>query len=155
VIATAGVDAKLDQARQLGADYGINYTRGNFATQVRHMTNNRGVDVVVDTVGGETFRRSLECLAVGGRLILVGTVGGSTVDVELQYLVSRGINVMGLNASTLPPYQAADRFRQIYDLVASNRLHAVIDRVLSLADAPLAHKLLATRSHFGKIVLRT
>jgi NADPH:quinone reductase-like Zn-dependent oxidoreductase len=155
VIATAGADAKLDQARQLGADFGINYSRANFATQVRHMTNNRGVDVILDTVGGDTFRRSIECLAMGGRLITVGTVGGSAVDVDLQYLISRGISVIALNACALPPYQAADRFRQIYDLVAHGRLHAVIDRVLSLSDAPLAHKLLATRSHFGKIVLRT
>jgi NADPH:quinone reductase-like Zn-dependent oxidoreductase len=155
VIATAGTDGKLDQARQLGADYGINYARANFATQVRHMTNNRGADVIVDTVGGVTFDRSLECLAMGGRLISVGMVGGSAVNVDLQHLISRGVNVIGLNASTLPPYQAADRFRQICDLVASGRLHAVIDRVLPLSDAPLAHKLLAARSHFGKIVLRT
>lgn len=155
VIVTAGADTKLDQARQLGADYGINYARTNFATQVRHMTNNRGVDVIVDTVGGATFQRSLECLAMGGRLISVGMVGGSAVDVDLQYLVSRGVNVIGLNASALPPYQAADRFRQLCDLVANERLHAVIDRVLPLSDAPLAHKLLAGRSSFGKIVLRT
>ncbi len=155
VIATASADAKLDQARQLGADHAINYSRTNFVTQVRHMTNNRGVDVVIDTVGGDVFHRSLECLAVGGRLISVGTVGGSAVNVDLQHLVSRGISVIGLNAGILPPYQAADRYRQLYDLVAHDRLHAVIDRVLSLSDAPLAHKLLATRSHFGKIVLRT
>jgi putative YhdH/YhfP family quinone oxidoreductase len=155
VIATASTDAKLERARQLGADFVINYARSDFAIQTKSMTNNRGVDVILDSVGGETFTRSLECLAPGGRLIAVGLVGGAEVQVDLRQIVPRGISVLGLSAGTLPPYQAADRYRQIGDLVARGRLHPVIDRILPLSDAPLAHRLMAQRNHFGKIILRT
>jgi NADPH:quinone reductase-like Zn-dependent oxidoreductase len=155
VIATASTDAKLDRARKLGADLLINYTRSDFAAQAKSMTNNRGVDVILDSVGGETFRRSLDCLATGGRLVAVGLVGGADVQVDLRQIVPRGISVLGLSAGALPPYQAADRYRQIGDLVARGQLQPVIDRILPLSEAPLAHKLMAERNHFGKIVLRT
>jgi len=153
VIATASTDTKLDRAREIGADQVINYTRADFVAQARGLTGNRGVDVVLDAVGGETFTRSVECLAVGGVLVAVGLLGGSDVRVDLRQIVPRGISVLGLNASALPPYQIADRFRQLSDLVARGQLHPVIDRVLPLADAPLAHRLLAQRTTFGKIVL--
>lgn len=154
VIATAGSDAKLDRARKLGADVVIHYGRGDFAAQARSITNNRGVEVVVDTVGGEIFRRSLECLAPGGRLVSLGMVGGSEVQVDLRKIIPRGISVVGLHAGALPPYQTADRYRQITQLVMQGRLHPVIDQVLPLAEAATAHQLLMQRQHFGKIILR-
>lgn len=155
VIVTAGSSAKLDLARQLGADHGINYTRGDFASQARTLTGNRGVDVVLDTVGGEIFQRSLGCLCLGGRLIAVGSVGGTEVAVDLRQITFKGLSVIGLNSGALPPYQIADRFRQIVDLVARGRLRPVIDRVFPLDEAQAAHRLLAGRTCFGKIILRT
>ncbi len=155
VIATAGADAKLEYARELSADAVFNYGRGDFAAQVRSVTNNRGVDVVIDTVGGEIFRRSLECLAMGGKLVAVGMVGGAEVQVDLRKIIPRGISVVGVNPGSLPPYQAADRYRQIHQLVLQGRLHPVIDRILPLAKAAEAHHLLTQRQNFGKIILRT
>jgi NADPH:quinone reductase-like Zn-dependent oxidoreductase len=155
VIATAGSDAKLDRARQLGADLVINYARGDFVLQTRNMTGGRGVDVILDAVGGETFRRSLDCLSVGGRLVAVGMVGGAEVRMDLRQIVPRGISVLGLNANALPPYQAADRYRQLSDLVVRGRLSPVIDRILPLAEAATAHRILAQRQHFGKVLLKT
>jgi putative YhdH/YhfP family quinone oxidoreductase len=155
VIATAGTDAKLERARQLGADLVINYARSDFVAQARAMTNNRGADAILDSVGGETFSRSLSCLAIGGRLVAIGMVGGADVHIDLAHIVTRGISVIGLRAGALPPHQAADRYRQIGDLVARGQLRPVIDRILPLSDAALAHKLMEQRGNFGKIVLKT
>ncbi|MGH2344660.1 MAG: quinone oxidoreductase family protein, partial [Chloroflexota bacterium] len=152
---TVGADAKLEYARELGADVVLNYGRGDFAAQARNVTNNRGVEVVIDTVGGDILRRSLECLAPGGRLVSLGTVGGAEVRVDLRKVIPRGIGVLGVNAGALPPYQAADRYRQIHQLVLQGRLHPVIDRILPLAEAAEAHTLLTQRQNFGKIILRT
>jgi NADPH:quinone reductase-like Zn-dependent oxidoreductase len=155
VIATAGTDVKLELARQLGADQAINYARADFVVQTRSLTGGRGVDVILDSVGGETFRRSMECLAAGGRLVAIGMVGGADVRVDLRQIVPRGISVLGLNANALPPYQAADRYRQLGDLVVRGRLSPVIDRILPLAEAATAHRVLAQRQQFGKVLLKT
>ncbi|HVC80822.1 MAG TPA: zinc-binding dehydrogenase [Chloroflexota bacterium] len=154
VIVTAGADSKLDRARKLGADFAINYTHGDFALQVKSITNNRGAEVVIDPVGGEILRRSLECVAPGGKIVSVGMVAGSDVVLDLRKLIPRGISVVGLHAGALPPYQIADRYRQIAQLLTQGRLHPVIDQVLPLAEAATAHQLLMQRLHFGKIVLR-
>ena len=155
VIATASTDSKLERARELGADVVINYTHGNFVAQAKSVTNNRGVDVVLDTVGGDIFVRSLECLAPAGKLVALGMVGGGEVQVDLRQIIPRGVSVLGVNAGSLPPYQMADRYRQIGQLVAHGRMWPVIDRVLPLAEAATAHRLLAQRQQFGKIILRT
>jgi NADPH:quinone reductase-like Zn-dependent oxidoreductase len=154
VIATAGADSKVDRARKLGADFAINYSQGDFASQVKSITNNRGAEVVIDPVGGEILRRSLECVAPGGKVVSVGMVAGSEVVLDLRKLIPRGISVVGLHAGALPPYQIADRYRQIAQLITQGRLHPVIDQVLPLAEAVTAHQLLMQRRHFGKIVLR-
>lgn len=155
VIATASTDAKLERARQLGADAVINYARSDFSAHARALTGGRGVDVILDSVGGETFRRSIDCIAPGGTLIAIGMVGGADVHLDLRQVVQRSINVLGLRASALPPYQAADRYRQLGDLVVRGRLMPVIDKVLPLGEAATAHRLLAQRNHFGKILLKT
>ena len=74
---------------------------------------------------------------------------------DLRKVISRGISVVGVNPGSLPPYQAADRYRQIHQLVLQGRLHPVIDRILPLAEAAEAHQLLTHRQNFGKIILRT
>lgn len=155
VIATAGSDGRLERARQLGADHVINYARGDFVAQTRSLTHNRGVDVVLDPVGGVLLSRSVECMAPNGKLVAVGQIGGSEAIVDLRQLIPRGISVLGLNAGALPPYQAADRYRQMMDLVMHRRLHPVIDRVLPLSEAASAHRLIGQRTHFGKILLKT
>jgi len=81
-------------------------------------------------------------------------VAGSEVQLDLRKLIPRGISVVGLHAGALPPYQTADRYRQITQLVMQGRLHPVIDRVLPLAEAVTAHQVLMQRQYFGKIVLR-
>lgn len=155
VIATAGSDAKLERARQLGADQVVNYNRTDFVAQVRSLTHNRGVDVVVDPIGGSLLSRSLGCITPGGKLVAAGSIGGEDVEIDLRRLIPLGISILGLNAGALPPYQAADRFRQLLDLVLHRRLSPIIDRVLPLAEAAGAHRLLAQRATFGKILLKT
>jgi NADPH:quinone reductase-like Zn-dependent oxidoreductase len=155
VIATAGSDSKLERARQLGAEHVINYSRTDFVAQVRSLTHNRGVDVVIDPVGGSLLSQSLGCIAPNGKLVAVGSIGGEDVEMDLRRLIPLGISVLGLNAGAMPPYQAADRYRQLLELVLHRRLHPVIDRTLPLAEAATAHRLLAQRSTFGKILLKT
>jgi NADPH:quinone reductase-like Zn-dependent oxidoreductase len=155
VIATSNSDSKLDRIRQLGADHVINYARADWVAQVRALIGNRGVDVVLDPIGGEILSRSLECIAPNGKLVAIGQVAGSEVVVPLKILSGRNISILGLNAGSLPPHQAADRYRQMTDLVVRGRLRPIIDRVLPLSDAATAHRVMAARQHFGKILLRT
>jgi putative YhdH/YhfP family quinone oxidoreductase len=155
VIATTGSDAKADLALQLGADHVLNYSKHDFVAPVKRLTRTRGVDVVLDLVGGTVLSRSLECLAPNGTVVAMGMLGGSAVEVNLQHLVPRGVRLLGLNAGALPPYQAADRYRQMLDLVLRQRLFPVIDRILPLSDAAAAHRILTGRQHFGKILLKT
>ena len=154
VIATTGTDAKADLALQLGADHAINYNKHDFVAQVKRLTHTRGVDVVFDPIGGPMLGLSLDCMAPNSTLVAVGTLGGAAVDFSLQQLIPRGIRIVGLNAGALPPYQAADRYRQMFDLVMRQRLFPVIDRILPLADAAAAHRVLAQRANFGRILLK-
>jgi NADPH:quinone reductase-like Zn-dependent oxidoreductase len=82
-------------------------------------------------------------------------VGGAEVQVDLRKIIPRGINVVGVNPGSLPPYQAADRYRQIAQLILQGRLQPVIDRILPLSEAAEAHSVLMQRQQFGKIILRT
>lgn len=155
VIATSSSDGKLDRLRQLGADYVLNYTRSDWVAQTRSLVGNRGVDVVLDPIGGEVLSRSLECIAPNGRLVAIGQVAGSDVTVPLKILSGRNISILGLNSGALPPHQAADRYRQMMDLMVRGQLRPIIDRVLPLSEAAAAHRVMAARQHFGKILLRT
>ena len=155
VIATAGSDEKLARIRDLGANETINYRTTDFAQAVRQLTGGRGVDVVLESVGGDTLIRSIELLAPGGRLVSVGNTSAEFPPIDSGLLMEKDISLMGLYlGAELMRSGALEEFAKVVDLCARGELKVVIDRVLPLAEAAEAHRILADRSNFGKVILR-
>ena len=155
VIATAGSDEKLARARELGADEAINYRTTDFAEAVTAITGGRGVDVVLESVGGRTLVRSIELLASGGRLVSVGNSSHEPVSIDAALLVERDVSLSGLYlGSELLKSGAIGEFQKVVDLCGRGDLKVIVDRVLPLTEAAAAHGILADRANFGKVILK-
>ena len=148
VIATAGSELKLQKAKELGADDVLLHTIPHFSREVKRLTDRRGVDVVVEHVGEATWQESLASLAVGGRLVTCGATTGYEGKIDLRYLFSRHISILGSYMGSKAELYPA------LDLLARGLVKPVIDTILPLADAKEAHVRLEQREQFGKIVLR-
>jgi NADPH:quinone reductase-like Zn-dependent oxidoreductase len=147
VIATAGSDEKLERARALGADEGVNHARENVPVRVRALTAKKGADVVVEHVGGPVFESALAALARGGRLVTCGATLGGKVTIDLNGLFGRHQSLLG-------SYMGTRRdMIEVLPHLASGRLRPVVDSVLPLAEARRAHERVEARQHFGKVVL--
>jgi NADPH:quinone reductase-like Zn-dependent oxidoreductase len=148
VIATAGSDEKLEKARELGADAVINHTTQKIADEVKRLTNRRGVDVVFEHVGQATWDSSIHSLAVGGRLVTCGATTGFEGALNIAYLFTRQLSVLGSFMGS-----KAELFSAL-ELLRRGLLKPVIDVVLPLEKCAEAHRRLEDREQFGKIVLR-
>ena len=155
VFATASKDDKLERLAELGVDHGINYTTTEFVPEVRHLTDGRGVDVVVDSVGGQVLAGSLQCLAYRGRCVTVGNAGreqGERHDLSSLMGGNQSITGVFLGAEI-----ATDRVQGMIgrhlDDIATGELKVVIDRTFPLADAAAAHAYLESRQAFGRVLL--
>ncbi len=157
VIATASKDDKLDRLKPLGLDHGINYLATDFAEEVRALTGGAGANVIVDSVGGETLQKSLQCLAYRGRLVNVGDAGRSApqrLDVSTMRAQNQSFSGVFLGAELLLGGP------RVYDLIAAQladiaagRLQVVIDRSYPLAEAAAAHAYIESRQAFGRVIL--
>jgi 2-desacetyl-2-hydroxyethyl bacteriochlorophyllide A dehydrogenase len=147
VTATAGTDEKLSKARELGADYVINHRSQKIRDEVRRITNKRGVDVVFEHVGTATWDDSVASLALGGRLVTCGATTGYDAKIDLRFLFSRQLSLLGSYMG------AKSELQTVMKLVAAGRLKPVVDRVFPLAEAAAAHAYLEAGSQFGKVVL--
>jgi NADPH:quinone reductase-like Zn-dependent oxidoreductase len=147
VFATASTDAKLQQARTLGADVLINYKMNEFDKKIRELTDKRGVDVVIDHVGADTWVRSLRSARRGGRVLTCGATTGFAPQTDLRQIFFRQLQVIG---STMGNHR---EFLDVMKCLFRGQLKAVIDRVLPLKDARMGHELIEQRAVFGKIVL--
>ena len=157
-LVTAGSDEKCQRCRAHGADVAINYRASDFAPQVREATGGTGVNVVLDSIGGKYLAANLECLALDGRLVIIGLIGGAKADINLAMLLLRRLQVIG---STLRTRSAADKaaivsqfVERFGDALNAGRIKPVIDRVLPLEQAAEAHRVVQSSVHFGKVVLR-
>jgi NADPH:quinone reductase-like Zn-dependent oxidoreductase len=147
VIASAGSDEKLKRARQLGAEEVVNYAVEDLAVRARELTGGRGVDVVMECVGGDVLRASLQSLAKDGKVVTVGGHAGEVVPVDVILLFRNQWSLIGSVRAT------ADEIRHVIGLVAQGSLQAVVDRVLPLERAVDAHRYVEERRQFGKLVL--
>ena len=147
VIATAGSEAKLAKARELGADEVIEHSKQNIADEVKRITNRRGVDVVFEHVGQATWEQSVRSLAVGGRLVTCGATTGFEGKIDIRYLFTRNLSILGTYMGG-----KAELF-DVLKLVARGELKPVVDIVLPLEQAAAAQERLENREQFGKIVL--
>lgn len=158
VYATAGSDDKCRACEQLGAAHAINYRTHDFVQVIRELTRDRGVDLVLDIVGGSYVARNLSVLAVDGRLVQIAFQSGdTTVPVDFRRILGRRLTITG---STLRPRsveekgQIADALRaQVWPLVERGAVKPVIYRTLPLRDAAAAHRLMESSEHVGKILL--
>jgi NADPH:quinone reductase-like Zn-dependent oxidoreductase len=147
VLATAGSDAKADRARALGADEVINYKTSDFVAEVKRLTGKRGVDVVIEHVGGDVMTKSILSTTAGGRIVTCGATAGFEPKIDLRHVFFRQIEILG---STMGPKGS---LFGILEHVKAGRLRPVVDRVLPLWQAAEAHRALEAREAFGKIVL--
>ncbi|MBI2266654.1 MAG: zinc-binding dehydrogenase [Armatimonadetes bacterium] len=148
VLATAGSLEKLEKARALGADELIPYREEDFTEAVRRLTGKRGVDVVLDHVGGDTFSGSVACLAKGGRLITCGATSGADIKLDLHRVFFKSLSILG---STMG---SKAEVLEVFRFVEQGKLKPVIDRVIPFTSVRDAHRLLDERGAFGKIILK-
>lgn len=147
VIATASSDEKLARAKELGADITINYREQDFAAAVRQATAKRGVDVVVEHVGTETWERSIACLSRKGRLVTCGATTGAEGKLDIWTLFAKETQIIGSYGGT------RQDVRQVLKLAAAGRIKPVIFRRYPLAQAREAQRAMAGREQFGKLIL--
>jgi putative PIG3 family NAD(P)H quinone oxidoreductase len=157
VITTAGDDAKTAFCRGLGADHAINYRTQDFVAEVARITGKRGVDLVLDIVGGDYIEKNLKCLALEGRLVIIAFLRGSRVEVDWRHIMLRRLTVTGSTLRASPAERKvalAQALREnIWPLIESGEVKTVVHRVFPLADAAAAHALMESSQHIGKIVL--
>ena len=148
VITTASSDEKLAKARELGADETINYTHEDWPKEVRRLTGRRGVDVVVEHTGAETWPGSIAALKNNGRLVTCGATSGYDARTDLRQVFYRHLTLLGSFMGSKAELLEAMKF------VAAGKLRAIVDRGLPLSEAREAHELIESRGQFGKVVLK-
>jgi NADPH:quinone reductase-like Zn-dependent oxidoreductase len=148
VIVTSGSDEKLERATTLGAAHGINHKKQDYAQEVKKLTAGRGVDVVVDSVGGEVWQKSLSALARGGRLVTCGATAGGQPNDDLDAIISKELKIYG---STLG---SREDFRQLLSFLSATKIRPIIDRKFSLKEAAAAQQRMEEARQFGKILLQ-
>lgn len=147
VITTAGDESKLEKARALGADHGINHYQQKISEEVRKITNKEGVDIVVEHVGQATWEESMKSLKAGGTIVTCGATTGFDAKFDLRFLFARQLSFLGSYMGTMG---------DLYDVlghVFGGRLKPVVDRAFSLKDTKAAHEYMESSQMFGKIVI--
>jgi NADPH:quinone reductase-like Zn-dependent oxidoreductase len=147
VLATAGSARKLELARELGAEAAIDHHRAELVDEVRRLTDRRGVDIVVEHVGQQTWDRSLRCLAPGGRLVTCGATTGPAASLDLRWLFGRQLSLLGSYMGGKGELLEASRW------LFEGKLRPVLDETFPLARAADAQRRMEGSQHFGKIVL--
>lgn len=147
VIATAGSDAKLERARELGAHDVIRHDQADIGREARKLTGKKGVEVVFEHVAGPVFEQAVAALARNGRLVTCGATAGSKVTLDVNLLFGRHLTLMGSWMGRRA------ELVEVLKFVRDGRLKPVVDSVLPLAEARKAHEKIEARQHFGKVVL--
>jgi putative PIG3 family NAD(P)H quinone oxidoreductase len=157
VIVTCGSDAKCARALDLGAEAAINYREQDFVEEVHRATDRRGVDVVIDMVGGDYVPRNLACLTEEGRHVSIAVQRGSTAEIRVFDVMRRRLTLTGSTLRNRPvefKTMVADELaKTVWPYVEGGRLKPVIDSTFALSDAAKAHERMESGGHVGKIVL--
>ncbi len=156
-IVTAGSAEKCGRCLELGADAAANYREDDFAQTVADATDGRGVDVVLDSIGGPYLEKNLASLAIDGRLVIIGLMGGARAEIPLGPMLVRRLRVIGSTLRALPDETKAEIVQGFLadfgEALESGTIGPVVDRVLPLGEAAAAHRVMKASDHFGKIVL--
>lgn len=147
VIASAGSDSKLDRARELGAHEGINYHTHDLEAEVMRITQGRGVDLVIELVGGEILQKSLAATALGGRVAVGGAHAGEKVEIDVVRFFRKQLTMVSTHSF---PKSTTSR---VVQMIADGIFKPTTEQSFPLKDAPQAHRVLMSRDFFGKVVL--
>lgn len=148
VITTVGSDEKEKRAKELGADEVINYAKTDFTKKARALTQNQGVDIVLEHIGAQTFEKSLHALSKRGRLVTCGVTSGGTVQIDLRFLFVRQHSILGCYMGS------REELNKAIELLKKGRVKPVVDTVFPLREAREAQVRMLERKNFGKIVLK-
>ena len=158
VYTTAGTQEKCDFCKNLGADVAINYNENNFEDEIKTLTENRGVDVILDMVGGPYFPKNIKILASEGRLLQIALMQGYKAEVDFRPLLMKRVTLTG---STLRPRSVEEKaaiarglFKEVWPLLDSGIIRPIIHQTFPLEKAADAHRLMESSNHIGKILLK-
>jgi NADPH:quinone reductase-like Zn-dependent oxidoreductase len=148
IFTTVGSNDKIDRALQLGADVVINHRTHDFSQEINRLTGKRGVNIIFEHIGPETWPKNLSCLARTGRMVTCGATSGPQTTVDIRTLYIRQQSIIGCYMGCRQELGA------VMTLIEQGKLHPVVDRVFPLAEAAAAQRYMLDRKQFGKIVLR-
>lgn len=148
VITTAGSDEKLQKALELGVDFAINYKEQDFAKAVKEITEGKGVDVIIDHIGSDTFEGDLKALAKGGRMVTCGATTGGACSFDMRALFVRQLSIIGSYMGGIT------ELRKAIEMMGRGEIVPVVDSVFPLEQSADALQRMKDRKHFGKIVLK-
>ena len=147
VVTTVGSDEKADFAREIGADHVINYKTQDFAKETRRITNKRGVDVLIEHIGDETFEKSIYCLNRLGRLVTIGSHANHWTRIDLRHVYMKNLRIFGTNLGSIT------ELKTILEFLEAGALKAVVDKTFPLSEARHATQYLLDRKNKGKVIL--
>jgi len=158
VITTVGNAEKAAFCRKIGADHVVNYREADFQAEVASITEKRGVNLILDMVGGDYIERNLRSLALEGRLVIIAFLQGSKVEADWRFIMLKRLTVTGSTMRASPSSRKAEIARalreRVWPLFGDGKLEPVVTREFALEDAPAAHALMESSAHIGKIMLR-
>jgi putative PIG3 family NAD(P)H quinone oxidoreductase len=159
VFATAGSAEKCAACERLGAERAINYRDADFVAVVRDLTGGRGVDVVLDMVGGDYFARNIDALAVEGRLVEIATLQGVKAELNIQTIMQRRLTIIGSTLRARPVADkgaiAAELRQHVWPLLESGAVKPIVHAMFPLRNAAEAHRVMESSAHIGKLLLVT
>ena len=157
VITTVGNAEKAEACRRAGADHALNYREQDFVAEVARITAKRGVDVVLDMVGGDYIEKNLKCLAVDGRLVMIAFLRGSRAEIDWRFVMVKRQTITGSTMRASPSERKAAIARalreRVWPLLEAGKVKPTIYRVFPIEEAAAAHALMESSQHIGKIVL--
>ncbi|KAL0442816.1 UNVERIFIED_CONTAM: Quinone oxidoreductase PIG3 [Sesamum latifolium] len=157
VFITAGSEEKLAACKDLGADVCINYKTEDFVSRVKEETGGKGVDVILDNIGGSYLQRNLESLNFDGRLFIIGFMGGSVAEINLGSVLAKRLTVQAAGLRSRSPENKAlivsEVEKNVWPAIAAGKIKPVVYKYFPLGEAVEAHQLMESSKHIGKIVL--
>ena len=154
VLATTSTPEKVVRLKALGAYVALNYSGCDVATEIKKLTDARGVDACLNAVGGESVQQSLHCLRRGGRMVLLGSAAGRHVSIDIFDFLLRELSLSGATVGKLAPTERYQYFLRLCDWIRQGKLHVIVDRVFPLADCVACHEYVEQHAQFGKVLLK-
>ncbi|WP_406060702.1 NAD(P)H-quinone oxidoreductase [Micromonospora sp. NBC_00860] len=156
-VLTTARESKHARLRELGAAHLIDYREQDFVEEARRVTDGRGVDVILDIMGGSYLGRNVSALATGGRLVVIGMQGGRKAELDLGALLAKRASVAATSLRSRPLAEKAEIVQgvrdEVWPLVEAGRIRPIVDRRLPMTEAAQAHRLVESNDHFGKVLL--